>query len=124
MLKNDAISDIQVPKYSGISVKKIWDYVKGCDDLMVYFPDLDEGQLPERKYIFRVLSAQRPIQLTKLVKQAWDNRAIENSSQDDMMIEMTADVKETILSLLPKKSKLLCCSYSSFQPAKVELISS
>ena len=91
---------------------------------MVYFPDLDEGQLPEKKYIFRVLSAQRPIQLTKLVKQARDNRAIENSSQDDMIIEMTADVKETILSLLPKKSKLLCCSYSSFQPAKVELISS
>ena len=89
---------------------------------MVYFPDLDEGQLPERKYIFRVLSAQRPIQLAKLVKQARDNRAIESSSQDDMIIEMTADVKETILSLLSKKSKLLCCSYITVSNMETALL--
>ena len=50
----------KVPKYSELSVAKIWGYVQECPDLLDYFPDLDPGKLLESKFLFKVMGTLRP----------------------------------------------------------------
>ena len=41
---------ISVPKYSELSIAKLWPNIKEVPELNIYFPDLKENELPERKY--------------------------------------------------------------------------
>ena len=47
----DKIS-LVVPKYKELSVKKIWKFVKDEEDVMVYFSDYKETELPPRDLQF------------------------------------------------------------------------
>lgn len=46
---------IVIPKYSELSVKKIWPHIQQIDELKLYFPDMKPHQKPERDYMWTVL---------------------------------------------------------------------
>ena len=48
------INFVAVPKYSEISVEKLWSFVQECEDILQYFPDMDEGKLPERDFMMGI----------------------------------------------------------------------
>ena len=50
--KNVVIIDI--PKYEELSIKNIWSLVKD-NDLLEYFPDYSDKQVPDRNFMFFIL---------------------------------------------------------------------
>ena len=92
-----------VPKYSEISVKVLWNFVKDCEDLCNYFPDYEADQLPERGFILGILSTLRSDELRQLIKDALKNRSIQENPDEYQLIAMDADKKEVIMSLFPQK---------------------
>ena len=107
MVNTFQVSQIVVPKYSEISVAKIWSYVKEIPDLLEYFPDYDEGQLPERAFLFGVLSAVRPDELKALITDSRKKRSLNENSEENDLIYVAPGVKEEILSIPSRKCKHL-----------------
>ena len=97
------LQSFNVSKYSEISVKVLWNFVKDCEDLCNYFPDYEADQLPERRFILGILSTLRSDELRQLIKDARKNRSIQENPDEDQLIAMDADKKEAIMSLFPQK---------------------
>ena len=55
---------IPVPKYSELSIAKLWPNIKEVPELNIYFPDLEENELPERKY-------QLNLKILNLIFKSW-----------------------------------------------------
>ena len=103
-MKKDETIILDVPKYAELSVDKLWAFVKQWDDLMMYFPDLEESQQPERSFILSILSTLRLEELRTLIQEARSHRSIINNSDRNQLIEMQSDIKDTIFGVLPQKS--------------------
>ena len=106
-LKTDEVTLLAAPKYSELSVEKIWRKVAEIPELKQYFPDLDDGQLPERDFLFSILSTLRRDELKNLIHEARGVRAIANKSNDDDMIAVLPWIKDEMFKILPTKSKLI-----------------
>lgn len=61
---------IIAPKYKEVSLKVLWPLVKEIDELSVYFLDLGDDELPDREYLWTVISTLRPNATAKLVEDA------------------------------------------------------
>ena len=96
-----------VPKYSEISVEKLWEMVKDWDDLMKHFPDLDPTKLPKRRFILSVLWTLRTNEMKELIRIASSNRCISNKLPEDELVAMIPIIKEKIFQLFPKKSMVI-----------------
>ena len=55
MLKQNEITNIEIPKYEEFSVHKIWPLVKDALDLFEYFPNYSSKQIPDRHFMFSIL---------------------------------------------------------------------
>ena len=42
---------LPVPRYNELSTKAVWNFVKEVPDLMNYFPDINDKDLPDRAYM-------------------------------------------------------------------------
>ena len=104
-MRRSKVCFIAVPKYSEISVEKLWKFVQECEDLKEYFPDMEDGTLPERDFLMGLLCTLKSDEMKELIKEARDNRALSNNSDADMMIEVTDNARDQLLGLLPNKSK-------------------
>ena len=70
-----------------------------------YFPDMKPGEIPERDFMFKVLSTLRTEEVQNLVKDARKQRSIVNKNEKEDLIEIHRDVKEELFNLFPQKSK-------------------
>ena len=95
-----------VPKYSELSLSKMWTHVKTDPDLMAYFPDYLESQLPDRDYMFSIISTVYPKTLKEIISKARYNRAIVNEADDDELIEIDPSIKSLIMNVLEHKSNI------------------
>ena len=111
---------IPVPMYAELSSTRIWNFVKEVPDLLQYFPDFPENMVPDREYLFTIISTLRGDELKKLIKKSRDSRSLQNEDNQDKMIEITKDIKDEIFALLNKKSKHL--KFIIIQQPKDELI--
>ena len=50
---------IPIPRYKELAVKKVWSYVKDLPELLVYFPDIEEYELPDRLFMWGVVKTLR-----------------------------------------------------------------
>ena len=57
---NNKVCYIPSPKYKEISVAQIWKFIKEVDELYVYFPDYSESELPEREFLWTIISTLKP----------------------------------------------------------------
>ena len=92
-----------VPKYSEISVEKLWEMVKDWDDLMKYFPDLDPPKSLECRFILGVLWTLRTNEMKKLIRTASSNRYVSNKLPEDELIAMIPAIKEKIFQLFQRR---------------------
>ena len=47
---------IKIPNYTEISVKILWNKFKEDEEVLKYFPDYSEAQIPEKKFLIDILS--------------------------------------------------------------------
>ena len=97
---------IPVPKYDELSSIKIWNFLKEIQNLLQYFPDLSNSTIPDRTYLFTILSTLKGEELNKLIKKSRDMRALQNEVDENQMIEIRKDIKDEIFAFLNKISKL------------------
>ena len=79
--------------------------MKEFDDILSYFPDIEPGKLPKREFLFKILSTIRSSEIRQLVHDARKSRALSNGVPTDQLIEVSGNIKEELLGLLPRKSK-------------------
>ena len=62
------------PKYRELSVTKLWPYIKELPELNQYFPTLKEDELPERDYMWTIISTVNLEVTSKFIKDARKDR--------------------------------------------------
>ena len=83
----------------------MWEIMKECPDLLIYFPDIKEGQTPDRDFIYKVLSTLRTEEMRGLVQSARKNRSIANKNEKEDLIEVHPDIRAELIGMLPMKIK-------------------
>lgn len=112
----------KIPKYSELSPSKLWVFVQECPDLLQYFPDMKAEEVPERDYMFKILSTLRREELKILVKDARKQRSICNKSNEKNLIEINPKIRDKLLELFPQKSKSIGKKTELQQPREELLI--
>ena len=97
-LKQDKVSALVVPKYKELSVSCIWNFVKVIDDLWEYFPDLEDGQYPERKFLIAIISTLNPDATKHLVAEARAKRSIQKEQEDSNLVKLTPELEDEIMN--------------------------
>ena len=104
-IKNKHIVYFEIPKYPELATKNIWPLVKENEDLMIYFPDLKASQLPEKEFMYGILSTLRPDAIREIIASSLKNRSpIEQEDKGDL-VEVSNELKDSITSLFSMKSK-------------------
>lgn len=79
--------------------------VKESEDLVMYFPDMVGDQLPERSFLFSILTSLRPQELKSLVEDARRNRSVIHKPSEDELIAFLPNVRDEVFKILPQKSE-------------------
>ena len=109
MIKIEKVSLKVIPRYKELSVKNIWEYIREVEEIYQYFPDYTEKQLPERDYLFAIVSTLRPDSLDSLVSDARKKRSLNENPELEDFVEITKSFKEEINNVLTQKSKNPLC---------------
>ena len=72
---------------------------------MIYFPDYLETQIPDRKFMYSIISTMFPNALKQLIKEAKNKRALNVDNEDNDIIEIKPEIMEAIMGVLSQKSK-------------------
>lgn len=99
-LRNRNVIHFEVPDYDELAVKNIWPIVRENPDLMEYFPDLKEGDYPEKEFLYGVLGTIREVETRNLFAEATRNRAVEEQTNHEDLVELDAEMREEIEGLL------------------------
>ena len=105
MFKQRDITIFDVPRYEELSVSKIWPLIKEAADILEYFPDYSNKQLPDREYMFSILSTLRFSVIEKMVNDARKNRSIEGKENAGQFVYIQKDLFNEISGVLAQKSK-------------------
>ena len=87
--------------------------MKEIPELLEYFPDYDEGQLPERAHLFGVLSVVRPDELKALIADSRKKRSLKEQNDEDDLIHVSSAIREEILNIPSRKCKSLVFLFRS-----------
>ena len=82
----------------------MWGFAKESDKLSVYFPDYDEGALPERDYLWTIISSIMPDETKELIQSARKKRGV-SKEDSQQLVKLTTDMKEEIFGVFRQKSK-------------------
>ena len=96
---------IPVPKYSELSIAKLWPNIKEVPELNIYFPDLKENELPERKYTWSVISTLKPDVVKKLLSEARFKRCINSKDKSESLIKVSREFYDAISAVVCQKRK-------------------
>ena len=66
-------------------------------ELMKYFPDIEEGHLPDRSFIWTILSTLRGEACKKLIESARNARASDSVEHKGELIEIDPDLLNDIM---------------------------
>ena len=95
-----------IPRYNELKVINIWPLVREVNELMSYFPDYEQKQLPDRKFMFSILGTLRPDELKAMVEGARKSRALKEEKPDDDFVYIENLLYKEISSVMAQKSKL------------------
>ena len=103
---------LEVPRYKELYVSNIWSLVREVQALVQYFPTFQPNQLPDRDFMFSILSTLRYDDLHKMVQNARKHRSIKSPEADDDLIHVWKNLYEEINGVFTQKLK--CSIYSYF----------
>ena len=58
---------IPIPRYQELSTKRVWGFVQELSDLMKYFPNLNQNELPDRSFLWTILGTLRTKECKQLL---------------------------------------------------------
>ena len=78
---------------------------------MRYFPDYLDSQIPDRQFMYSIISSTYPNAFKVLINDAKKKRSLVENNDDNEIIEMKPEIKEEILGVLSQRSKYFCFDY-------------
>ena len=96
---------IIVPKYSELSISKIWPFVKEIEDLNAYFPDLEEVEYPEREYLWTIVSTLCSENTKELIKTARNKRTTKERADQNSLIQIDPSIYQEISAIASQKRR-------------------
>jgi hypothetical protein len=67
---HDKVKVFPVPKYKELGTKIVWGYVKEVPELLIYFPDFKETEIPDHSFLWGILGTLRQKACQDLLDQA------------------------------------------------------
>ena len=98
-------------RYSELSVKNVWKYVKDTPDLMRYFPNYLNSQIPDRQFMYSIISSTYPNALKVLINDAKKKISLVENNDDNEIIEMKQEIKEAIMGVYLKEVSTFVFDY-------------
>ena len=92
MLKQNEITNIEIPKYEEFSVHKIWPLVKNAQDIFEYFPNYSSKQIPDRHFMFSILWTLRFSTIKDMVSNARKNRSVLENDKEDQFVYIRKEI--------------------------------
>ena len=77
-----------MPFYPELSIEKVWPIIKKDSELIKYFPKYSLKHLPNRDYLYTVLSSIHPVEPKALLQDALRNRSIHKDKISDEFIKV------------------------------------
>ena len=74
------------PHYKELGVKTIREFIKEIPEFAKYFPDFDEGEYPDRAFIWGVLGALKGDASKELISKARQVRSVGSEENKDDLI--------------------------------------
>ena len=62
--------------------------------------------MPERRFMYLILTTSRFDEVSVMVKNARDNRSLQNSADDDILVHIEKNLYKEIQSVITQKCKL------------------
>ena len=94
---------VVAPRYKELSVAKLWPYVKEIPEMIQYFPEMKEKELPERDYMWVIISTINPEATMKIVKDARKNRRSEDVVSQNELVEVDPALYKEISEIVAQK---------------------
>ena len=103
---------VPIPRYRELAVKKVWEYIKEIPELLEYFPDIEEGDIPDRSFMWGILGTLRREAWGALLENARKARSWGTDEPKDELIEIHPEILEELLSApIQSKGNLLFIEY-------------
>ena len=96
-----------MPKFPELSVEKIWPFIKDDPELSKYFPKYKAKQMPNRDYLWTVLSTIRPDQVSNLRKEALEKRSVQNDKEIGETIKISNKWMKSLNNTIDIPSKIM-----------------
>ena len=90
---------IPVLRYKELGILPVWAFVKEIPELLLYFPDFEYNELPDKAYLWGVLGAIREDGWKQLISQARKARIAAEEEDKEELIEIHPDILHTLTSL-------------------------
>ena len=81
----------------------VWLQIKELNDVKHYFPDLKDGQLPDREFIWDILHTLKTMTAKSLINNALEGRWLANEESKDNMVEIVHEYRENLMEVVVKK---------------------
>ena len=81
-----------------MEIKLICDFVKDTEDLVYYFPNYEEGSLPERSFLWGILGTLKRDKWKALLKEARNRRGKKEVENKDELIEIDPQIFDKLMS--------------------------
>ena len=79
---------LPVPRYKELGVKPVWTFVKDVPELLQYFPDVQKDELPNRSFMWMILSTLKPDECKQLINEARVARSKKDEENNNELIEI------------------------------------
>ena len=81
--------------------------IKEVPDLTIYFPDYNDKQKTNRKYMFQLIATLRYDEVKMMLVNAKNNRALQEEADEDVFVFVERDMLKVIESVMTQKRKTL-----------------
>ena len=78
--------------------------MKETEELIQYFPDYSQSELPERNYLWAVISSVMPKETKRLIEREREQRGVSKNNMSGL-IALIYDLKKEIFDVKAQKSK-------------------
>ena len=98
-MKLEEVTMIPVPRYKELGVKPVWEMIKEVSNLLSYFPDFQANEMPDRTFMWSVVSTLRPDACKELLEKARKVRSLDSEENNDELIEIHPDFMDKLLDI-------------------------
>ena len=103
-LKQADVKMILILRYKELAVKNVWGYIKELPDLLEYFQEIEDEELPDHSFMWGVIGILRREAWQKMLKDARKARSLGIDEPKDNLVEIHPQILEELLAV-PLQSK-------------------